>query len=219
MPRTLNTFIFDCDGVITDSMPYHYRAWKKVFADFGLNVSKFQIYEREGQKGIESIRELCALQGVPFIPKEARRLLQKKEKYFKRHSRTKYIPGARSFIKYLDRKGCALALVTGTSRQEIRKVLPPDLFDCFTVTVCGCDVKKGKPHPEPYLKALRELKIHRNEALVIENAPFGIRSAKRAGLHCLALETSLPARYLKEADFIFPDYRSLRDHIEGCYAQ
>jgi beta-phosphoglucomutase len=50
------------------------------------------------------------------------------------------------------------------------------------VTVCGCDVQNGKPHPEPYLKAMAKLNVKPKEAIVFENAPFGIRSAKAAGL-------------------------------------
>ena len=77
--------------------------------------------------------------------------------------------------------------------------------------VAGNEVKQGKPHPEPYLKSLQKLKIKASEAVVIENAPFGIRSAKQAGLKCLALETSLPKQYLREADMIFSSIKELEE--------
>jgi beta-phosphoglucomutase-like phosphatase (HAD superfamily) len=82
--------------------------------------------------------------------------------------------------------------------------------------VCFCDgdeVRHGKPHPEPYLRALKKMRIGSEDAIVIENAPFGIRSAKKAGLACIALETSLCRAYLKSADFIFSSYRDLRRHL------
>ena len=81
------------------------------------------------------------------------------------------------------------------------------------MTVCGCDVQNGKPHPEPYLKALTKLNVSPKEAVVFENAPFGIRSAKAAGLFCIALETSLPASYLKGADAIFSSFKAIESKV------
>jgi len=105
-------------------------------------------------------------------------------------------------------------LVTGTSRHEARKLVPGDLWDCFDVTVCGSDVHNGKPHPEPYLKAIAKLNVKPHQALVFENAPFGIRSAKAAGLFCLALETSLPYLYLKGADAIFSSFKEIGARVK-----
>jgi beta-phosphoglucomutase len=82
------------------------------------------------------------------------------------------------------------------------------------VTVCGCDVQNGKPHPEPYLKAMAKLNVKAQEALVFENAPFGIRSAKAAGLSCIALATSLPASYLTGADAIFPSFKAIESKVQ-----
>ena len=58
MQFQISTLIFDMDGVITDTMPYHFRAWKSVFASEGITASHEDIYKREGQKGIDSVREL-----------------------------------------------------------------------------------------------------------------------------------------------------------------
>ena len=118
------------------------------------------------------------------------------------------------FIKKFYAQGFKLALVTGTSRHEAQKLLPKDLWDCFDVTVCGCDVQNGKPHPEPYLKAIAKLNVALMKALVFENAPFGIRSAKAAGLFCLALETSLPSSYLKDADAIFSSFKEIKSKVK-----
>ena len=120
------------------------------------------------------------------------------------------MPGARSLIKNCCRNGLKLALVTGTARSEVIKILPQNLLDCFDVIVSGSDVRQGKPHPEPYLKAVKALKVAKADAIVVENAPFGITSAVKAGLFCVAIETSLPKAYLKDADKIIHDYQGLR---------
>ena len=202
------------DGVITDTMPYHFRAWRSIFASEGIAASHEDIYKREGQKGIDSVRELFTEKEVFFTEKIAERLLCEKEALFKQIFKRKFIAGSRAFIKKSHAMGFKLALVTGTSRHEAQRLLPKDLWDCFDVTVCGCDVQNGKPHPEPYLKALTKLKVPPKEAVVFENAPFGIRSAKAAGLSCLALETSLPASYLKGADAVFSSFKEIESKVK-----
>ncbi|MDE2009620.1 MAG: HAD-IA family hydrolase [Candidatus Omnitrophica bacterium] len=202
------------DGVITDTMPCHLRAWRSVFAAEGLYATHEDIYKREGQKGIDSVRELFAEKGKPFDEETAKRLLKNKEELFKRTFKRKFIAGSRRFIKKLKAQGFKLGLVTGTSRHEARKLIPDALWDCFDATVCGSDVQNGKPHPEPYLKALAELKISADRAVVFENAPFGIRSARAAGLLCIALETSLNSSYLKDADIIFPAFKAVESKVE-----
>ena len=131
--------------------------------------------------------------------------------------REAYVPGSRLFIKRLKKARFKLALVTGTSIHEVRKILPEKLFQLFDVVVSGSDVQNGKPHPEPYLKAIQRLCISCVDAVVIENAPFGIRSAKKAGLKCFALETSLPRHYLTEADCVFRSIKDLTDEVEFVF--
>ena len=202
------------DGVITDTMPYHFRAWESVFASKGVQSSHEDIYKREGQKGLDSVRELFAEKGIFYTDTIGRKLLKEKEELFKRIFKRKFIVGSRMFIKRSLAQGFKLGLVTGTSRHEAQKLIPKDLWDYFDVTVCGCDVQNGKPHPEPYLKAINKLNVKPKDALVFENAPFGIRSAKAAGLYCIALETSLPAAYLTGADAIFSSFKAIKSKVK-----
>jgi len=206
--------IFDMDGVITDTMSYHYRAWKKVFNYAGINVSHFDVYIREGQQGINTVREVFREKNKNIKNREAKELLVRKERLFKRIVKRKFIPGALSFVRYFHRQGFKLALVTGTSKGEVRKILPPNIYKVFDVVVAGDDCKHGKPHPEPYLKAIRRLKVAPPYTLVIENAPSGIEAAKKAKLYCLAIATSLGKRYLKEADAVFSSISDLRRKVD-----
>ncbi len=205
--------LFDMDGVITHSMPYHFRAWHMIFKEMGLLVSRLDVYLREGQPGRLTIRELCQEQGRPYSEDEADRLLAKKERLFKKIQKPRFVPGARGYLRHLHRAGVRLALVTGTARHEVEHILPKDILDLFDAVVTGSEVKRGKPHPEPFLLALKRLRLKAKDAVVFENAPFGIRSAKAAGLRCLALETSLPRAYLKGADMVFESFAQLRRRL------
>lgn len=210
----VKTVIFDMDGVITNTMPDHFRAWKAVLVPFGIHVGHYDIYSREGQRGIHSVRELFAENKKSYTLRLAKELLRKKEEFFKRIVRRRFISGARSFLRYLHRNGYQLALVTGTSRQELHRILPDYLYNLFDVIITGNDVRKGKPDPEPYLLAIRKLKVKPQQVIVVENAPFGILAAKAAGLKCLAIATSLPKKYLRKADYIFPNFEDFRQKVK-----
>ncbi len=209
----VHAVILDMDGVITNTMPDHFHSWKVILNQIGIPVTHHDVYCREGQRGIHSVRELTAKYGKPVADGQAHKILRKKEIYFKRIVRLRFIAGARTFLKQLHRNNFRLALVTGTSRHEMCRILPASLRRLFTVIVTGSDVRHGKPHPEPYLLSLKKLGLKANEAVVIENAPFGIQSAKRAGLRCLALETSLTRKYLKEADAVFGSIKELSGNV------
>lgn len=206
--------IFDMDGVITHTMPCHYRAWKKVLSKERIPVRRRDVYLREGQAGVAFVHEIYQQYQRPITPTRAMALLRAKEKLFQETVHPRYVSGSRTFLRDLKKAGLLLGLVTGTARHELASLLPKEIQELFSTIITGSDVKRGKPHPEPYLKALRTLKISSSEAVVIENAPFGIRSAKAAGLACLALETSLPAAYLQEADYVFSSIRHLRTEVQ-----
>ena len=205
--------LFDMDGVITNTMPDHYRSWVKIFHQEGIHVSHLDIYRREGQPGINSVLEIFQENQRLISKKKALRILRKKEILFKKIAKRRFIAGARNFIKSLKKDKFQLALVTGTSRHELRRILPQKLINVFEVIITGNDVRRGKPDPEPYKKALKMLKVLPRQAVVIENAPFGIQSAKNAKIRCLAVKTSLHQRYLREAQEIFLNINDLRNKV------
>jgi len=119
--------------------------------------------------------------------------------------------GAKECVEELCSRGKKLGLVTGTSGYEVRTNVPASLLSCFHIVISGDLVTRGKPDPEPYRLALEGLSAAPEEAIVIENAPFGIRSAKGAGIYCIALATSLPPLFLQEADLVLRDLKELRE--------
>ncbi len=207
------TILFDMDGVITNTMPEHYKAWRTVLLKRKIKVTRLDIYRREGQRGISSVKEIFAEYNHPFDLTDAKRILQEKEEFFKATTRKRFINGTRSFIKDLKKSGFILAIVTGTARHELHQILPQSLYDLFAAVITGDDVVYGKPSPEPYLLALKKLKISNHDAVVIENAPFGIAAAKAANLRCFAIATSLSKEYLQKADKIFSSIEELRKRI------
>ena len=90
----------------------------------------------------------------------------------------------------------------GSIRRNLNHVVPEEERNLFDVIVTSDLCTYGKPHPEPYLRAATALKIMPEHCLAVENAPMGIQSAKAAGIFTLAITSTLPAEYLKDADGI-----------------
>jgi len=202
--------LFDMDGVIVHTMPDHFRAWQKVLESIGIQVDEFEIYAREGEPGMVTLSELLAKYGKKLPQEQMRRLVQWKESLFKQIASPRLFSGVEDFISQLKNQGYRLALVTGTSKNEVDSILPSRVADPFEVVITPELVSRGKPAPDPYLAALDKLGLKPDEALVIENAPYGIRSAKGAGLVCIAVATSLPREYLQDADLIFDSIEEVR---------
>ncbi len=206
--------LFDMDGVITNTMPDHFEAWRRALASDGFQITREDVYKREGGKGACGLKEIYQDYGRPYDEKRAAELLAQKEIIFKQIVQLRFIDGAFEFLRAMHERGFKLGLVTGTSRDELLKLLPADILSLFDVTVTGSEVQYGKPHPQPFQLALEKLNLGAAEAVVIENAPYGIRSAKSCGLRCLALTTSLPEKYLKDADGIFQSFVDLGEQVD-----
>ncbi len=207
--KNYNTVLFDMDGVVVDSMPFHALAWQRAYEFFGYRVDKIDIYKREGVPGRASIIDILTEKKIK-IPDDVKlkEIQNKKTIYFKEYN-IKIFPMIIDILSKLSEYGLQMGLVTGSNKISIAKVLEPQIKSYFKIIISGDDVKKGKPDPEPYLKALNRLNANIEQTLVIENAPMGIRAAKKAGLDCIALETSLPGKFLKEADKIIYNHKQL----------
>ena len=100
------------------------------------------------------------------------------------------------------RENVPLGLVTGASKIRLDATLSTDFMSYFGVIVTGEQNIRPKPSPDPYLKAVRELGMPPLCSIAVENAPLGIRSAKSAGLYCLAISSTLDSKFLSEADVV-----------------
>lgn len=208
--------LFDLDGTILDSMPSHVNAWRDVFNEAGFSLDTGFFYLNEGNLNWEQIKSGMPNGGagvnVDFEALTARQRILFNEYYADKIS---LFPEAKSMIERLSRTNVELALVTSSVRQVIVHDLWNWLDEFFTLILTGDNLKNGKPHPEPYRKAMEELGFSPGDVLVVENAPAGIQSANSAGLTCLAIATTLAPETLGGADAVFPNHRALIKHFES----
>ena len=203
--KNIDTIIFDMDGVVVDGMPYHIQSWKEALSTIDMSVSDLDIYLMEGMTGRETMKIFVSKSNRSLSDETAEKVIKLKRKIFNEIFTVTLMKGIKDFLFELKDRRYNLALVTGTRLEVVKKVLQMGLDNIFKVIVTGESVNKGKPDPEPYVKAVEELGIRKEDCIVIENAPAGITSAKSAGLTCFAVQTSLPEEYLKDADRIFRD--------------
>lgn len=202
-PR-IRSVCFDLDGVLIDTMPLHALAWQQALQRRGLRVTKREIYAWEGEPGVATARRILSRKTPYHAASAIADVLADKERMFSRVARRVSIhPELASLIHRLSRGKIRLALVTGTSWQEVRRIVPGALLRKFDAVITGDRVRHGKPHPEPYRRAIRACRARPQATAVVENAPYGIRAARAAGAGMvIAWTTSLPKRYLGEAHLI-----------------
>ena len=217
--------LFDLDGVLIDTMPLHAAAWHEALGIAGVRVPNRTIYEFEGEPGHSTVHRLLALGGFSGgeaeLRKVGREVLLHKEAVFRSKAAGVRVNGSwRSLLAGLRRRGVRLGLVTGTSRIEVARVVPTQVLRLFHVVVTGDQVRCGKPHPEPYKTACKRLNLTAGCCIVIENAPYGIRSARAAGAgRIIALASSLPAPYLVGAHEVWKNTAALRARLKQIFRE
>ena len=203
----IRAVIFDFDGVLADTMFDNCKAWQKAFALYGFQMDDIEYYRLEGM-GRFQIAEYF-IEKYFLEPSIKKNLVEAKEMNYKKNNSFKYYDYVNEIFAFLNEKGIATAIVTGASKTRIQEHLNENISQYLKALVTADDVMHTKPDPEPYLKAATMLGMNPNECLVIENAILGIDSAKSAGCHCFALETTLSADDLAEADEIFDSHKNL----------
>jgi beta-phosphoglucomutase len=202
--------IFDMDGVLVDTEPFHLEALHLFCREHNLNRSSDDITSLRGKRNEEV---LPALFGKPLPPKELLNLAYTKEALFRSLLRDslKPLPGLLSFLSELKERGIPCAVATSACQENIDFVLQGlDIASYFSAVVGDSDITRGKPYPDPYLCACEHLAIDPEDALVFEDSIIGLTSAQRARCQYIAVATSLPYEDLTP----FKPKRIIRDFTE-----
>ncbi|WP_181833033.1 HAD family hydrolase [Bacillus taeanensis] len=203
---------FDMDGVLVDTMKNHARAWQQTFLEHKYKIEEQLIFQLEGMNGPKTIDWLNDHYSFSLSTEAKQLIYNRKRLLFKEINVLSFFEDTIDTIRYIQKQGLKTALITGSNREFAEEVLKSKNLT-FDAVITGSDVKNGKPHPEPYQRAMEALMIDPKEWLIVENAPLGITAAKKAGAKVLAVETSLPKQYLTHADHIIPFPALLKEEI------
>lgn len=184
--------LFDMDGVLYDSMPNHARSWHLSMETFGLKMSEKEAYKYEGMRGVETIRLIAKEQwGRDLSEAECVRMYAEKSRLFAEQPEAGIMNGVRTVLEMVHRSGRKIVVVTGSGQHSLLDKLVSDFDGLIShdMIVSSFDVKRGKPDPEPYLKGLEKAGVNAWEAIVVENAPLGVRAAVAARIFTIAVNT------------------------------
>lgn len=218
-------YFFDMDGVLFDSMPNHAIAWDEVMKKYALPFTARDCYINEGRTGESVIREaMQKARNRDATPDEIQTIYAEKSAYFtmleQQAGGTPTIPGVAEVLQYIQSYGHQIWVVTGSGMRSLLDNLNtvfPAIFARERM-ITAFDVVKGKPDPEPYLKAWERSGLSKEQCVVIENAPLGVRSGKAAGLTVYAVNTGvLSCEDLLEAgaDKVFASMKELLVYLQS----
>lgn len=205
--------LFDLDGVLINSMPYHEQAWRQVLSEVGIEPPPLFIRLHEGEKAETTVHKLLREWNREASDSEVAALIKRKRELYRSSAPHGLIPAARRTVEKLRAARILCSIVTGSVRANMNGVMSAEEIALFDPIISAEMCHHGKPHPEPYLKALEALGLPAHECIVVENAPLGIQSAKAAGIKVVALTVTLPRDYLTEADVILEKHEELLDII------
>ncbi len=179
--------IFDMDGVLINSEPFHYEIWQRIFAERGL-VIDFEHYKGCIGSTVKRLMELIwEGYGVDFrgdATMPARFKEVKAELIAQRD--VPRVPGVTEVIPKLKEMGYTLAIASSSPQDYIEFCMEKlGIADCFTVMFSGERVANPKPAPDVFLAAAEALGADPSECLVVEDSTNGSRAAKAAGMKCL----------------------------------
>ncbi|MER5176675.1 MAG: HAD family phosphatase [Candidatus Nitrosocosmicus sp.] len=202
--------MFDMDGVLIDSMPFHAEAFQIAFKeDTNHEIDKNDIFLLEGMPGSELVKEILKRgqndkQGDDNL---VQKINKRKGQVFKEIQKAKAFEGVKELIDSLNCDNCVKAVVSGASKQEVESLLEKNGLSNFNVIITGDDLRDGKPDPEPFQTALDRLNLKPSEAIIVENSPLGVESAIRAGIQYIVTLNNTP---LKLSDFkgLLPDNKN-----------
>jgi len=174
--------IFDLDGTLADTMPYHFEGWKKACEKYGAHIDNKFLRKHTGSPGwiiADEIIRTCGLDGSVTIEQI---MNDKLNEFFKLQHLVKPIKPVTDIVeKYYGL--LPMAIGTGGQRAAVERTLEiTGLRKYFEIVVTANDVNSFKPHPETFLKCAEFMNVNPSFIEVFEDADYGIAAAREAGM-------------------------------------
>ena len=210
--------VFDMDGLMIDTEKLYLLYWKKAAADFGYDMKDEHVYAIRSLARKYSIPMLKSFFGEDFPTEEVR---ARRTELINAHIEKNGInlkKGLFELLNWLKDHGVKLAVATATPRERatlyLRKINALDLFD---TVVCGDMIANGKPDPDIYLTAARELDLPPEQCAAFEDSPNGIKAAHAAGCHAIMIPDMTPPddEITPLLSAVYPDLAQAISYFEG----
>lgn len=205
----LRGFIFDLDGVLTDTAEYHYRGWKRLADEEGWTFDREKNEALRGVPRRESLMLILGARASEYSEKQLQEFMTCKNNYYlqfiKEITPRDLLPGACELLEELRAAGIKTAIGSASKNapEVIERLGIADLFDAISY---GASVERQKPAPDLFVHAAAQWGLSPHECVVVEDAQAGIQAAKAGGFYAVGLGP--PAR-LVGADACFPNLENV----------
>jgi beta-phosphoglucomutase family hydrolase len=180
--KGIKGLIFDLDGTLADTMPYHFEGWKKACIKYGADIDPAFLRKHTGSPGwiiASEIIKKCGLDGTVTIDQIVE---EKLDQFHKIQSNVKPIKPVADIVRKYYRK-LPMAVGTGGHREAVIRTLEiTGLRKYFDIIVTANDVDNFKPHPETFLKCAELMNVDPAHIEVFEDGDLGIEAARMAGM-------------------------------------
>ena len=182
--------IFDMDGTIVDSLPYHYKAWKIFFKEN--KVENFS--ERlKDYKGGGTLDLLTAVYGDKYSRKELKIMTDDKEIIFREIYKNNVVPimGFMDMFELIKSKKILVGIASNAIRKNVKMILSElKIYEKFDSIICGDEVKRGKPDPEMFDETIDRFNLKKEECLIFEDSVEGVSAAVNSRVDVVGITSS-----------------------------
>ena len=213
--------IFDMDGVIIDSNPFHKIALRQFCKKYGFLLSDEELRNRiYGRTNKEWITNLFGSLSTGELSSYA----EEKESLFRElyQKDIKAVDGLKKFLKQLREANIPMAIGTSAPRSNVDYVLKATgIGDYFSVILDESHVIHGKPNPEIYQKVAKALKRPPANCIVFEDSLSGVEAAQKSGAKVVGITTTHSSSELSHCDFTCPDFKEIepKELFERVFGQ
>jgi beta-phosphoglucomutase len=199
----IKAFLFDLDGVLTDTSEFHYQAWQRLADEEGLPFSR---QDNEALRGVSRRASLdILLKGKKISEETAERWMERKNNYYielvEQMTPGDLLPGAENLLRELRAAGIQIAIASASKNAPLvlERLKLADAIDCV---VDAALIRHSKPAPDVFLKAAEMLNVKPAECVVVEDAAAGVEAAIAGGMHSLGIG---PVERVGAAEVVLPD--------------
>lgn len=207
----MKAVIFDMDGVLVDSQPYHFKADIDTMAEYGV-IKDQKFYESfAGTLTADRMRTLKEMFGLDVPVEEMTIKRENMILDIMGKEDIKPVLGIPEFLRSIKEKGLTTAVASSSDYKLINLILDRlKIAKYFDSVTSGSDVKRGKPSPDVFLLAAERIGIEPAECLVVEDSENGVKAAKAAGMKALGyINPTSGKQDLSLADFITDDFKKI----------
>lgn len=207
----MKAVIFDMDGVLVDSQPYHFKADIDTMAEYGV-IKDQKFYESfAGTLTADRMRTLKEMFGLDAPVEEMTIKRENMILDIMGKEAIKPVLGIPEFLRSIKEKGLTTAVASSSDYKLINLILDRlKIAKYFDSVTSGSDVKRGKPSPDVFLLAAERIGIEPAECLVVEDSENGVKAAKAAGMKALGyINPTSGKQDLSLADFITDDFKKI----------